>query len=177
MPRSGIVKPQGAFYLFPETPIEDDAAFVDALRQRNVLTVPGRGPAPRPFPHFLLRGRPGARGCIGGLRERCGPVWPISFGGGVSGLHLEDLPQQPRERSLPQINHYVVWTPREHRLSRFVGYVPFNMGHMSWHENKVPWASVHVFFEILSEVDPDLAAQHVGCGLCLTVVVWRSPRC
>ena len=37
------VKPQGAFYLFPKSPIEDDAAFVDTLQERLVLTVPGRG--------------------------------------------------------------------------------------------------------------------------------------
>ena len=35
--------PQGAFYLFPQSPIEDDAAFVAELQQWNVLTVPGRG--------------------------------------------------------------------------------------------------------------------------------------
>ena len=35
--------PQGAFYLFPRSPVEDDAAFVDELQQWNVLTVPGRG--------------------------------------------------------------------------------------------------------------------------------------
>ena len=38
-----VIKPQGAFYLFPKSPIEDDVAFVDALQQWNVLTVPGRG--------------------------------------------------------------------------------------------------------------------------------------
>ena len=38
-----VVKPQGAFYLFPKSPIEDDAAFVDTLQERLVLTVPGRG--------------------------------------------------------------------------------------------------------------------------------------
>jgi aspartate aminotransferase len=38
-----VVKPQGAFYLFPQSPIEDDVAFVDALQRWNVLTVPGRG--------------------------------------------------------------------------------------------------------------------------------------
>ena len=38
-----MVKPQGAFYLFPKSPIADDVAFVDALQQWNVLTVPGRG--------------------------------------------------------------------------------------------------------------------------------------
>ena len=36
-------KPGGAFYLFPRTPIEDDVAFVSALQEENVLTVPGRG--------------------------------------------------------------------------------------------------------------------------------------
>jgi aspartate aminotransferase len=38
-----MVKPQGAFYLFPKSPLEDDVAFVEELRQWNVLTVPGRG--------------------------------------------------------------------------------------------------------------------------------------
>jgi aspartate aminotransferase len=38
-----VVKPQGAFYLFPRSPVEDDVAFVDALQEWNVLTVPGRG--------------------------------------------------------------------------------------------------------------------------------------
>jgi aspartate aminotransferase len=36
-------KPQGAFYLFPRTPIEDDVAFVGALQEENILTVPGSG--------------------------------------------------------------------------------------------------------------------------------------
>jgi aspartate aminotransferase len=38
-----MVRPQGAFYLFPRSPIEDDVAFVEALQRWNVLTVPGRG--------------------------------------------------------------------------------------------------------------------------------------
>ena len=38
-----IIKPQGAFYMFPKSPIDDDAAFVAALQQWNVLTVPGKG--------------------------------------------------------------------------------------------------------------------------------------
>ncbi len=37
------VKPQGAFYLFPKCPIDDDVAFTRQLVQRNVLVVPGRG--------------------------------------------------------------------------------------------------------------------------------------
>jgi aspartate aminotransferase len=38
-----FVKPQGAFYLFPKTPIEDDVAFVSELQEENILTVPGSG--------------------------------------------------------------------------------------------------------------------------------------
>jgi aspartate aminotransferase len=38
-----LVKPQGAFYIFPKTPIEDDVAFVKALQEQHILTVPGRG--------------------------------------------------------------------------------------------------------------------------------------
>jgi aspartate aminotransferase len=36
-------KPEGAFYLFPRTPIPDDVAFVQALQKRRILTVPGSG--------------------------------------------------------------------------------------------------------------------------------------
>lgn len=36
-------KPEGAFYLFPKSPIEDDVAFVAALQEENILTVPGSG--------------------------------------------------------------------------------------------------------------------------------------
>jgi aspartate aminotransferase len=38
-----FIKPKGAFYLFPRTPIEDDFAFVRALQEENILTVPGSG--------------------------------------------------------------------------------------------------------------------------------------
>ena len=38
-----LVKPQGAFYLFPESPIPDDIAFVQAATQHNLLLVPGSG--------------------------------------------------------------------------------------------------------------------------------------
>jgi aspartate aminotransferase len=37
------VRPQGAFYFFPRSPIEDDVAFVEACLEWNVLLVPGRG--------------------------------------------------------------------------------------------------------------------------------------
>ena len=38
-----IVKPQGAFYMFPESPGDNEMPFVDALLKQNVLVVPGRG--------------------------------------------------------------------------------------------------------------------------------------
>ncbi len=38
-----VVKPQGAFYMFPRTPIENDVEFVHELQKMNVMTVPGRG--------------------------------------------------------------------------------------------------------------------------------------
>jgi aspartate aminotransferase len=43
--RAGLefVKPQGAFYVFPRTPIPDDLAFVQMLVRQRVLAVPGSG--------------------------------------------------------------------------------------------------------------------------------------
>jgi len=38
-----VTKPQGAFYMFPMSPLVDDVAFVRELQQMRVLTVPGRG--------------------------------------------------------------------------------------------------------------------------------------
>ncbi len=38
-----FVYPRGAFYVFPRSPIPDDLVFVRALREENILTVPGRG--------------------------------------------------------------------------------------------------------------------------------------
>ncbi len=37
------VKPEGAFYLFPKSPLADDVGFVALLQKRLVLTVPGTG--------------------------------------------------------------------------------------------------------------------------------------
>ena len=37
------VKPAGAFYMFPQTPIEDDVAFCNAAKEFNLLLVPGSG--------------------------------------------------------------------------------------------------------------------------------------
>lgn len=38
-----VTKPQGAFYLFPRSPIEDDVAFCKEMQERLVLVVPGSG--------------------------------------------------------------------------------------------------------------------------------------
>ena len=38
-----VIKPQGAFYMFPKSPLEDDISFVRELQQWKVLTVPGSG--------------------------------------------------------------------------------------------------------------------------------------
>ena len=43
--RAGLkyLRPQGAFYLFPQTPTGDDLAFVRALQKHYILAVPGSG--------------------------------------------------------------------------------------------------------------------------------------
>ncbi|MBF0169857.1 MAG: pyridoxal phosphate-dependent aminotransferase [Nitrospinae bacterium] len=38
-----LTPPGGGFYLFPRSPLDDDIAFVDLLKKRNVLVVPGTG--------------------------------------------------------------------------------------------------------------------------------------
>jgi aspartate aminotransferase len=38
-----IIKPSGAFYVFPRCPIPDDVAFIRELQQHRVMTVPGSG--------------------------------------------------------------------------------------------------------------------------------------
>jgi aspartate aminotransferase len=38
-----FIRPQGAFYLFPKSPIPDDVLFVQALLAENILAVPGTG--------------------------------------------------------------------------------------------------------------------------------------
>jgi aspartate aminotransferase len=38
-----LVKPEGAFYLFPRSPIPDDVAFVQALKEELILVSPGMG--------------------------------------------------------------------------------------------------------------------------------------
>ncbi len=38
-----VVKPQGAFYLFPRSPLENDVEFVQLAQKYNILLVPGTG--------------------------------------------------------------------------------------------------------------------------------------
>ncbi len=38
-----MVKPDGAFYLFPKSPIQDDIRFVEEAQKEHILLVPGRG--------------------------------------------------------------------------------------------------------------------------------------
>ena len=38
-----VFKPRGAFYMFPESPVEDEMQLVDMLQEHGVLVVPGRG--------------------------------------------------------------------------------------------------------------------------------------
>jgi len=38
-----FIKPQGTFYLFPKSLEKDDVAFVNVLKEENILTVPGSG--------------------------------------------------------------------------------------------------------------------------------------
>jgi aspartate aminotransferase len=38
-----MVKPDGAFYIFPESPIPDDIEFIKTAQKHNILLVPGAG--------------------------------------------------------------------------------------------------------------------------------------
>jgi aspartate aminotransferase len=38
-----LVKPEGTFYLFPKSPLKDDLAFIEILREELILAVPGSG--------------------------------------------------------------------------------------------------------------------------------------
>jgi aspartate aminotransferase len=66
-----VVKPGGAFYMFPGTPLEDDVTFVAELQQRwRVLTVPGRGfGAPGYFRIAYCVDDRTLEGCLAGFRK------------------------------------------------------------------------------------------------------------
>ena len=38
-----VVKPQGAFYFFPKSPLKDEVLFIQKLAEKKVLVVPGQG--------------------------------------------------------------------------------------------------------------------------------------
>ena len=38
-----VTKPNGTFYIFPKSPLEDDVAFIRALQEHRILAVPGIG--------------------------------------------------------------------------------------------------------------------------------------
>jgi aspartate aminotransferase len=65
-----VIKPDGAFYMFPKSPIDDDVGFVDILKRQLVLAVPGAGFG---FPgHFRISyclEDETIRGALPGLRE------------------------------------------------------------------------------------------------------------
>ncbi|MEW6487457.1 MAG: pyridoxal phosphate-dependent aminotransferase [Thermodesulfobacteriota bacterium] len=70
--------PEGAFYLFPKSPIPDDVAFVRELQQENILAVPGTGfGGPGHFrlayccsPETVTRGLPGFQRAIARVLSR-----------------------------------------------------------------------------------------------------------
>jgi aspartate aminotransferase len=38
-----FMPPKGAFYVFPKSPLPDDAEFVGRLQEQKILAVPGKG--------------------------------------------------------------------------------------------------------------------------------------
>jgi aspartate aminotransferase len=65
-----IVKPQGAFYLFPLSPIRDDVAFVQELKEYLVLTVPGSSfKAPGYFRISYCLDDRTVEGCLNGFEQ------------------------------------------------------------------------------------------------------------
>lgn len=65
-----VFKPQGAFYLFPRSLIGDDVAFVNELKQWNVLTSPGSGfGGPGHFRISYCVADSVLEGCLAGFRK------------------------------------------------------------------------------------------------------------
>jgi aspartate aminotransferase len=63
-----LTKPEGAFYLFPRSPIEDDVAFCREMQEQLVLVVPGSG--------FGLAGHFRMAYCVApGVVDRAVPVF------------------------------------------------------------------------------------------------------
>ena len=65
-----VIKPQGAFYMFPKSPLDDDVAFVRELQQWRVLTVPGCGfGSPGYFRISYCVDNRTLEGCLDGFRQ------------------------------------------------------------------------------------------------------------
>lgn len=65
-----VVRPQGAFYMFPRSPLEDETEFVRLLGSKKVLVVPGRGfGTPGYFRLSYCFTDQVIKGCIAGLEE------------------------------------------------------------------------------------------------------------
>jgi aspartate aminotransferase len=65
-----IVKPQGAFYIFPQTPIKDDLEFIQELKGVRVLAVPGSSfKAPGYFRIAYCLDDHTIEGCLNGFRS------------------------------------------------------------------------------------------------------------
>ena len=77
-------------------------------------------------------------------------------------------------RSFSQIDHDVVGTAGKDRLGRLVVGIALDVVQMGRHEDEVAWTRLHVLLEVLTEVDSDVALQHVGCGLGLAMVIRRT---
>lgn len=65
-----VIKPQGAFYLFPKAPVEDDVNFIGKLEQFRVLAVPGIGfHAPGYFRVSYCTDKHTIEGCLDGFEK------------------------------------------------------------------------------------------------------------
>jgi aspartate aminotransferase len=65
-----IVKPQGAFYLFPKAPINDDVDFIQKLKKFRILAVPGRSfKAPGYFRISYCTDEHTISGCLDGFEK------------------------------------------------------------------------------------------------------------
>ena len=70
-----VVRPQGAFYLFPRSPIDDDVRFAELLGRRGVLVVPGRGfGSPGHFRISYCVEDAALEGSLRGLRDVLGDI-------------------------------------------------------------------------------------------------------
>jgi len=49
-----VVLPQGAFYMFPKSPVPDEMDYLAELRKHNILAVPGKGLRPKRICTYLL---------------------------------------------------------------------------------------------------------------------------